>query len=53
MSGVASAQLVSVGAIGGVPITDSTGRTDELLPALIVLAAICRHGLCIPNDRRQ
>jgi opacity protein-like surface antigen len=32
---VASAQLISVGAMGGVPITDTTGRTDESRPYIV------------------
>jgi len=31
-SNIASAQLVSIGALGGVPITDTTGRNDESRP---------------------
>jgi hypothetical protein len=32
---VASAQLISVGAVGGVPITDTNGRTDESRPYIV------------------
>jgi hypothetical protein len=35
LTGVASAQMVSIGAIGGVPITDTTGRTDESRPYIV------------------
>jgi len=32
---VASAQIVSIGALGGVPITDTTGRTDQSRPYIV------------------